>query len=239
MKNLIKGFIKIILSPLILSDYFKFKSDGSSRFSLHLSDLHPQVFDKTIKTNFDRHYIYHTAWAARKLAQISPEFHVDISSSLYFSGIASAFMPIKFYDYRPAELFLSNFESKQADLLSLPFPDNSVKSISCMHTVEHVGLGRYGDKIDPDGDLKAMAELKRVLAFSGNLLFVVPVGRPRVEFNAHRIYSYNQIISNFKGCVLKEFLLIPEKNGMPVLGASAEAVSKEKYACGCFWFIKK
>jgi hypothetical protein len=68
-----------------------------------------------------------------------------------------------------------------------------------MHVVEHVGLGSYGDSLDPNGDLKAMSELKRVLSINGNLLFVVPVGKPRVMFNAHRIYSYEQIIECFKG----------------------------------------
>jgi SAM-dependent methyltransferase len=239
MKNIIKRLIMLVTIPFILPDYFKFKAGGSPRFPLRSADFFPRFLDKTVRTAFDRHYIYHTAWAARKMAEISPKFHIDISSSLYFSGIASAFIPIKFYDYRPAELSLSNFESNQADLLSLPFADNSIESLSCMHTVEHVGLGRYGDRIDPDGDLKAIAELKRVLSIDGNLLFVVPVGEPRIEYNAHRIYSYEQILSYFKDCQLKEFMLIPEKEGSPVVSASAEDVSKEKYACGCFWFVKK
>ena len=82
-----------------------------------------------------------------------------------------------------------------------------------MHTVEHVGLGRYGDPIDPDGDLKAIKELKRVkLQKMGSLLFfVVPIGgTSKIEFNAHRIYSYNQVISYFEEFELREFSLIPE-----------------------------
>jgi len=47
-----------------------------------------------------------------------------------------------------------------------------------MNVVEHVGLGRYGEPLDPEGDIKAMRELRRVLAPGGSLLFVVPVGRP-------------------------------------------------------------
>ena len=77
--------------------------------------------------------------------------------------------------------------SGYADLANLPFEINSVQSLSCMHTVEHVGLGRYGDPIDPDGDLKAIKEIKRVLAVNGNLLFVVPIGKPKIVYNAHRI----------------------------------------------------
>jgi ubiquinone/menaquinone biosynthesis C-methylase UbiE len=131
--------------------------------------------------------------------------HIDISSALYFCAIVSAFVPIKFYDYRPANLQLSNLSTDSADLTCLPFNDASIESISCMHVVEHIGLGRYGDLLDPNGDLKAISELKRVLSTNGNLLFVVPVGgTPRIMFNAHRIYSYGQVISYFQDFELIE-----------------------------------
>ena len=206
MKNLIKKIIKIILSPFVLNDYFKFKAlDKNTRFKIKISDFYPQIKDKTIKTGFDTHYVYHTSWAARKVREINPEFHTDISSSLYFSGIVSAFVPVKFYDYRPANLKLSNLESESADLTKLNFENNSINSLSCMHTIEHIGLGRYGDQIDPNGDIKAIIELKRVLAENGSLLFVTPVGKPKIEFNAHRIYSYEMIMEMFEGLKLMEF----------------------------------
>lgn len=239
MKKLIKKAIRYILTPFILVDYWRFKIlNKKSRFKLSLKDSYPCISDNTIKTGFDRHYVYHTAWAARKLAETKPAFHTDISSSLYFSGIVSAFIPVKFYDYRPAELALSNLTSEQADLSNLPFKDDSVGSLSCMHVVEHVGLGRYGDKIDPEADLNAIGELSRVLATNGNLFFVVPVGQPRIEYNAHRIYSYEQIVSYFPKLSLKEFTLIPENNGDIVPFASKEQADKERYGCGCFWFVK-
>ena len=106
-----------------------------------------------------------------------------------------------------------------------------------MHTVEHVGLGRYGDPINPDGDLKAISELKRTLANGGSLLFVVPVGKPKIEFNAHRIYSFEQIINYFKDLKLKEFSIITD-NGDFIENAKPELVKQQKYGCGCFWFIK-
>ena len=51
----------------------------------------------------------------------------------------------------------------------------------------------YLSPIDPEGDLKAVKELSRVVTKGGSLLFVVPVGKPRIQFNAHRIYSYKKI----------------------------------------------
>lgn len=240
LKKIVKKIIKIIQIPFILGDYLLFKKlEKEKRFNLLITDLYPCIKDKTVKTGFDRHYVYHTSWAARKVKQINPEFHTDISSSLYFSGIVSAFVPVKFYDFRPADLLLDNLESLEGNLLALPFEDNSIKSLSCMHVVEHIGLGRYGDNLDYEGDLKAIKELKRVLAVGGNLLFVVPVGREsKIQFNAHRIYTYDQILENFSDLELKEFVLIPEKNGEIVYNPDKSLLEKEEYACGCFWFKK-
>ena len=180
-----------------IGEWRKFKNKNDKRFSVNAADLYPCLKDRIIKTPLDHHYTYHPAWAARILAKTKPEFHVDISSILSFSTIVSAFVPVKFYDYRPADLKLSNLESGSEDLNKLSFESGSIPSLSCMHTIEHIGLGRYGDKIDPEGDIKSIEELKRVLQPGGDLLFVTPVGKPRIEFNAHRIYSYEQILEYF------------------------------------------
>jgi len=222
-----------------VKDYLSFKKCKSQRFELSWRNRFPRVFDRTVKTGFDRHYVCHTAWASRVLAKINPAEHIDISSLLMFSANLSAFISVKFYDYRPADFEMDNFCSGKADLLNLPFGDNSAKSISCMHTVEHVGLGRYGDSIDPDGDLKAIKELKRVLAKDGDLIFVVPVGKPKIQFNAHRIYSYDQIVDYFEEFELVEFALVPDDISKGIIRhASKEESDKQKYGCGCFWFKK-
>ena len=223
-------------------DYIKFKKINSiNRFEINWENRYPCLDDNTQQTSFDRHYIYHTAWASRILSKTKPKKHVDISSSLYFSSIVSAFIPIDFYDYRPPELKLSNLSVDKADLLSLPFKDNSISSLSCMHTIEHIGLGRYGDPLDPEGDIKAIKELIRVLSPGGSLLFVVPIGgKAKIMFNAHRIYTHEQILKYFSQLKLKQFDLIPEKaeDGGLINNPSKKLLNKQKYACGCFWFIK-
>jgi SAM-dependent methyltransferase len=238
MKSLLRR-IKRYLG--FIDDFLHFKKlagGKATRFSCLWQDRRPCLKDKTKTTSFDSHYIYHLAWATRILAQNKPSMHIDISSSLYFSALVSAFFPVRFFDYRPANLLLDKLTTEAADLCALPFADQSVSSLSCMHVVEHIGLGRYGDQLDPEGDLKAVAELTRVLAPGGNLLFVVPVGKPRIQFNAHRIYSYDQILGYFTGLELAEFSLIPDNAAQKGLirNASKAVADTQRYGCGCFWF---
>jgi Caenorhabditis protein of unknown function, DUF268 len=207
-------------------------------FALHWADRYPQLRDATAKTRYDAHYLYHPAWATRLIATTSPGNHVDISSLLSFAAMLSAFVPVLFFDYRPANLRLGNLREGCVDLTSLPFRSLSLKSVSCMHVVEHIGLGRYGDRLDSKADFVGMRELQRVLAPGGNLFFVVPVGKPRIVFNAHRIYSFEQIRTAFNELVLREFSLIPdngEEAGL-IRGASPDLVHHQDYGCGCFWF---
>ncbi|HTA27606.1 MAG TPA: DUF268 domain-containing protein [Bacteroidia bacterium] len=222
-------------------EFEEFKSlnekSKKQRFQVLWEDKYPCLNDNTQNTGFDAHYVYHPAWAARILAKIKPEFHIDISSTLHFSTMVSAFIPVRFYDYRPPILQLDNLQCDFIDLNALPFETNSIATLSCMHTVEHIGLGRYGDKLDAEGDLKAIEELKRVVKPGGSMLFVVPVGQPKIMFNAHRIYSHAHVIEYFSGFALKDFSLVTDKNEF-IVNAPSELADAQKYGCGCFWFIK-
>lgn len=210
------------------------------RLPVRAEDFNPQLSDRASQTLIDRHYTYHPAWAARVLARTRPKKHVDISSIVNFSTVVSAFLPIEFYDFRPAALDLDGLDTGAADLTRLHFPSGSIASLSCMHVIEHIGLGRYGDPLDPDGDLKAISELVRVLAPGGDLLVATPVGRPRVEFNAHRVYDHEAFARYFAPLELVEFSMIEEHGeGGLVASPSPDRVRAESYACGCFWFRKK
>jgi len=67
---------------------------------------------------------------------------------------------------------------------------DSVWSIS---SFEHDGLGRYGDPIDPDADLRAMLKLREYLAPDGELLVAVPVGPDAVFWNEGRVYGRRRL----------------------------------------------
>jgi hypothetical protein len=212
--------------------------DKTKKLQNNWENRFPFFNDNTGITPFDTHYIYHPAWAARVIKEINPAKHIDISSTLHFCTTLSAFIPTEFYDYRPAELTLSNLKSSSADLTNLFFESDSVESISCMHTIEHIGLGRYGDPLDPESDFRAIAELQRVTKIKGHLLLVTPLGKPTIQFNAHRIYSFDLINNLFTDFDLKNFSLITDE-GLFIENADPNLVKDQKYGCGCFWYIKK
>lgn len=220
-----------------LKDFRKL-STADGRMSVEDHDLMVCLNDATSETAFDTHYIYHPAWATRVVKAINPVRHVDISSTLHFCSTLSAFIPVDFYDYRPARLALSGLQCGAADLTNLFFETGSIDSLSCMHTIEHIGLGRYGDPLDASGDIRAIRELIRVTSPGGNLLIVTPVGKPRIQFNAHRIYSFEMINDLFDAFELKEFSLVTD-TGEFLTDADPSLVRHQAYGCGCFWYKKR
>lgn len=195
--------------------------------------MRPCPGDDTATTQYDAHCVYHTAWAARRLLAHPVAQHVDISSDHRFTTIASAFQPMRFLDWRPAPIALSNLECGHGNLLALDLPDRSLTSLSCMHVVEHIGLGRYGDPLDFHGADKAIGELQRVLAPGGLLYFVVPVGRPTIVFHAHRIFRAQDIVAAFAELELLEFSLVLD-DGRFVEHVDVAVSDTQRYGCGCF-----
>lgn len=236
-----------ILAQLLFlpSQYIYIKKCNSKfkRFSIKFKNRWICLGDNLSQDLFDRHYVYHCAWAARVLKKINPIFHIDISSSINFISIASAFVPIKFYDYRPLKMTLDGLFTDFANLESLQFGDESVESISCMHVIEHIGLGRYGDKLDYNGDIKAIKELIRVVKKGGSLILVIPIsGENKIQFNAHRVYTYATIIEFFPNFNLIDFSLIRDDchtENPFILNATESDANAQIYGCGCFHFIKK
>jgi len=201
----------------------------------------PILNEDTASTPFDEQYLYHINWALKKISTRMNPLHIDFSSSLNFISPATLLTNVIYYDYRPPNLTLSNLSCFKTDLSEYDTSIQPQHSVSCMHVVEHIGLGRYGDRIDPNGDLKAIDNLARYVAAKGTLLFVVPVGRPAVYFNAHRVYSPKDIVRYFSNFfLLKEFYFIPSNLcDKPVVTSDLDLADKFQYACGCFEFERK
>lgn len=167
----------------------------------------PSLFDNLSHTPLEPTYFFQDSWAAKHIFKLKPKHHYDIGSSAMTIGILSQFTPVTMIDIRPIELELPNLSFKQGSILDLPFEDDSIETLSSLCVIEHIGLGRYGDPLDPFGSEKAILEIKRVLKPGGIVLFSVPVDRHNmVYFNAHRAFSRDYILELFK-----DFELVDEK----------------------------
>ena len=199
------------------------------------ADAYPQVHDRTATSPFDAHYFYVNGWAMRRVVATAPRLHVDIASQVIFPNLLGAVLPVIFVDYRPLEARLTGVQCMSGNLLGLPFASGSIASLSCLHIVEHIGLGRYGDPLNPRGTHIAVRELACVLAPDGNLFLATPIGQPRLCFNAHRIHAADVIRAMLPELELVEFSGIHD-DGQYVEHAEIEVFRDSRYACGLFWF---
>jgi hypothetical protein len=205
--------------------------------NLTLADASPQLHDNTPSTGVELHYFNVNGWAMRRIVAQNPIWHTDIGSQSMFVNLLSAVLPVIFVDYRPIMSTMQGLLSCCADILKLPFAEGSLPSLSCLHVAEHIGLGRYGDPLNAQGTRLACAELTRVLTRGGNLFFAVPIGRPRVCFNAHRVHSVPMILDYFADLELVE-VSGEHDDGRFVERVGIDEFQTSDYACGMFWFRK-
>lgn len=78
-------------------------------------------------------------------------------------------------------------------------------AILSISSFEHDGLGRYGDPINPDGDLEAMQRAKKMLKKGGLLFLAVPVGHDCLVWNLHRIYGKVRLKALLSGWRIVEY----------------------------------
>lgn len=198
---------------------------------------YPILNEKTYFTRFDSHYFYQDIWAFKKIFASNCEEHIDVGSKIEFVGYLTTITKVIFIDIRPLDAYLENLTSKKGDILSMPFKNNRVSSLSCLHVAEHIGLGRYGDTLDPLGTEKAAKELSRILAPEGNLYFSLPIGKPKLLYNAHRIHSTKQILNYFSDLRLMELSGITDKKEF-IININPKILDSCQYGCGLFWFKK-
>ncbi len=145
-------------------------------------------------------YFHQDRLVASWIYQAAPVRHVDVGSRIDgFIGSLSVFRKVEVIDIRPLPVRTPNVEFRQLDLTG-DLPSEWLEctdSLSCLHTIEHFGLGRYGDPLDPSGHIKGLERLKSMVKPGGNLYLSTPIGPERVEFNAHRIFAPETVLSWF------------------------------------------
>jgi SAM-dependent methyltransferase len=141
------------------------------------------------------HYFHQDLYVAQKIFRNAPIKHVDVGSRIDgFVAHVASFRALEVFDYRELSPIIPNVTFRQFDLLSVPAQlDACCDSLSCLHVLEHIGLGRYGDPIDLSGHLRALESLAKLLKPKGTLYLSAPIGAERIEYNAHRVFSLKRI----------------------------------------------
>jgi len=164
-----------------------------------LKHLYPCPGDDPEETPIEPIYFYQDACAFEKVVKRNPTFHVDVGSHHKLIALLSKVVMVIEVDIRPWSLPLDTVEFRKASILNLPFEDASVPSVSSLCVIEHIGLGRYGDPLDPYGSEKAIQEIKRIVQPGGDLYVSVPLDdENRIYFNAHRAFREEYLMKLFE-----------------------------------------
>ena len=179
-------------------DLKKFKSQRQKEDEFFpITKLYPCFFDKKASSgNAYDGYFWQDLYVAQRIYENKPVRHLDIGSRVdgFVAHIAS-FREIEVIDVRPLESNVPNITFTQMDLIdSDKVKDEYVDSISCLHALEHFGLGRYGDSICYNGYLIGFENITRTLKSNGRLYLSVPIGIQRIEFHAHRVFSLSYLL---------------------------------------------
>lgn len=193
-----------------------------------LKYLYPCVYDNTATTTIDPIYFYQDAWAFQHIVNNRPKYHVDVGSHHKYVALLSRVLPVTMVDIRPLSLPLEGLNFRKGSILDMPYEDGSVTSVSSLCVIEHIGLGRYGDSLDPDGTEKALSELKRIVAAGGNLYLSIPIHDDnRTYFNAHRAFSEDYLLDLFH-----PFEVVEKRY---IHGNEYAADLKKGFGTGCYW----
>jgi hypothetical protein len=234
--------------PAYISDIIKFRSllNAQARDEFQLTYL-PMLSDRYESGGTAKgHYFHQDLWASRHIFKQNPGRHIDVGSRVDgFIAHLLTFRSVEVVDVRPMQSDVTGLSFLQGDMMDpATMSDVRAESVSCLHALEHFGLGRYGDPMVIDGWKKGISGLAAMVGPDGRLYLSVPIGKPRIEFNANRIFSPSQIILEVQshGFDLIEFAYIDDNGDMnPTDHADSQAMqtcATFDYGCGCFLFAR-
>lgn len=187
-------------------DYGKYMAKAPE---IEIVQVHEVREERSTRTTIDGWNFYQDMWAFNRVLSNRPEWLLDVGSNVTLVGILAQCMPVKSVEIRPLAVQLDTLECMMGTITDLPFDDGMVPMAMSLSVIEHVGLGRYGDAIDPYGSVRACMELERVLQPGGHLLISCPVNDVGVTlFNEHRLLERKRILGWLGGCKLENELTI-------------------------------
>ena len=231
-----------------IGPYFRnrsaFKKAAAGRTEFPFGKAYPCLFDRFESSAGGPAagaYFHQDLHVAQLIHRNRPSRHVDVGSRVDgFVAHIAVFCPIDVYDIRPLTTSASNITFRQRDIMAeRPDLDGSTDSLSCLHTLEHFGLGRYGDPIDYDGYLKGWESLYRMLKPGGKFYFSVPIGAQRIEFDGHRVFSVPFLVGMMHGKYrIDSFVYVNDAGDLvrdvSPTGPEAQSNFGCRFGCGIF-----
>lgn len=246
--DLLRFFCSLRGIPNFFKTWIKFRKKYSGKMTLM-----PCLYDRYQEGGTTKsEYFWQDLLVARQVYADRPERHVDVGSRVDgFVAHLASFREVEVFDIRPISTEVPGIVFKKADMMDprsiLSYIANGggyCDSLSCLHALEHFGLGRYGDPVDPDGYLRGISNMSSLLKQGGKLYLSVPIGMERVEFNAHRIFDPRDLIKmcgNFNLILLGLTLVNSDSVSSEFIPdeMSLDRIAHESYTLGIFTFKKK
>ena len=232
--------------PHFLRDWTKFRREHSGRLTL-MPCLHDRYEEGGVTKN---EYFWQDLLVARRIHSARPERQVDVGSRVDgFVAHVASFREIEVFDVRPVTTHVPGVVFRQSDLMdadsvrSFAGAGGYCDSLSCLHAIEHFGLGRYGDPIDPKGYERGFANMAQLLKPGGTFYLSTPIGKERVEFNANWVFDPRTIIrcAEANGLQLQELTVVAADGVVSQVAPSDKSLlelAQSSYNLGIFVFIK-
>lgn len=250
IKELEKNEIPFILfenelCKLLKEDLFLYeKLNQRENFRYQEKYSYPIGLDKAREAGYLSSYFWQDLWAAQKVFRSKPLKHYDIGSRVdgFITHLLSFEQIVILLDIRPLSIKIPNVEFMQCDATNLnSIEDESIMSLSALCSLEHFGLGRYGDPIDPEACFKCFEAIQKKMKKGGKVYISVPIGKEHLEFNAHRVFYAKTIVDAFSSLHLLEFSAA-KKEGIvenPSIHQFDNYVEKGGELFGLFMFEKR
>ncbi len=184
------------------------KLNQRRNFAIQEKYMWPIIKEKYVNAGNVTNYFFQDLWAAKYVIGSKVKRHYDIGSRIdgFITHLLAAGIEVNMIDVRPFPYEVEGLYTTEDDATMLTHvQDGSLKSLSALCSLEHFGLGRYGDPVDPEACFKCFKQIVKKLAVHGKLYLSLPVGKERVEFNAHRVFYASTIVEELKGLELQEF----------------------------------
>jgi len=204
--------------PFYTRDYLTIMSQRNrSQESFALGKPYPALHDRFEDGGTAKgHYFHQDLYVAQRIFKNKPELHTDLGSRIDgFVAHVASFRSIRVLDIREIPSFSSNVKFVQCDIMA-PLASSLVEScdsISCLHALEHFGLGRYGESLNYDGHIMGFGNISQILQSGGKFYFSTPIGRQRIEFNSHRVFSIDYLLKMFESDFTVDSFSYVDDNG--------------------------